>query len=179
LSIVQSLKLWEVQHNTYGSHFFCLLFTFMWSEAHARCCWSDIGCPDVENDFCWAQLCCSPTLTPESPKFCVHNFFVFLNSDHWMKSNSLTLSLLMLYIYIYGAPSKARNLMSHIYGWDFLLGIWTMHFFNICMKNQQIQQLFTHHDPNAFNIYWSMKSAAVNQTSRCDKVKEPPQQQNN
>jgi hypothetical protein len=36
----------------------------------------------------------------------------------------LTLSLLMcIYIYIYGAPSKARNLMSYIYGRDLLLGI--------------------------------------------------------
>jgi hypothetical protein len=33
---------------------------------------------------------------------------------------SLTLSLLMSYIY--GASSKARNLMSYIYGPDFLLG---------------------------------------------------------
>jgi hypothetical protein len=29
----------------------------------------------------------------------------------------------MSYIYIYGAPSKARNLTSYIYGRDFLLGI--------------------------------------------------------
>jgi hypothetical protein len=38
----------------------------------------------------------------------------------------LTLSLLMsyIYIYIYGAPSKARNLTYiYIYGRDFLLGI--------------------------------------------------------
>jgi hypothetical protein len=35
----------------------------------------------------------------------------------------LTLSLLMLYISIYGAPSKARNLTSYIYSLDFLLGI--------------------------------------------------------
>jgi hypothetical protein len=33
----------------------------------------------------------------------------------------LTLTLLMSYIY--GAPSKARNLTSYIYGRDFLLGI--------------------------------------------------------
>jgi hypothetical protein len=33
----------------------------------------------------------------------------------------LTLSILMSYIY--GAPSKARNLTSYIYGRDFLLGI--------------------------------------------------------
>jgi hypothetical protein len=33
----------------------------------------------------------------------------------------LTLSLLMLYIY--GAPSKARNLMSYTYGQAFLMGI--------------------------------------------------------
>jgi hypothetical protein len=33
----------------------------------------------------------------------------------------LNLSLLMSYIY--GAPSKARNLTSYIYGRDFLLGI--------------------------------------------------------
>jgi hypothetical protein len=33
----------------------------------------------------------------------------------------LTLSLLMSYIY--GAPIKARNLTSYIYGRDFLLGI--------------------------------------------------------
>jgi hypothetical protein len=25
--------------------------------------------------------------------------------------------------YIYGAPSKARNLTLYVYGWDFLLGI--------------------------------------------------------
>jgi hypothetical protein len=36
-------------------------------------------------------------------------------------ATELTLSLLMSYIY--GAPSKARNLTSYIYGRDFLLGI--------------------------------------------------------
>jgi hypothetical protein len=35
----------------------------------------------------------------------------------------LTLSLLMSYIRVYGAPSKVRNLTSYIYGRDFLLGI--------------------------------------------------------
>jgi hypothetical protein len=40
-----------------------------------------------------------------------------------MTSIVLTLNLLMSYIiYIYGAPSKARNL-TYIYGRDFLLGI--------------------------------------------------------
>jgi hypothetical protein len=53
-------------------------------------------------------------------------------------------------VYIYGAPSKARNLASYvcilyIYGRDFLLGILLLEpciFVNICVKNQQIHQLF-------------------------------------
>jgi hypothetical protein len=32
------------------------------------------------------------------------------------------------------------------------------------------------HDPNAFNVYRSKKSTKVNETSRCNKVKEPSQQ---
>jgi hypothetical protein len=58
---------------------------------------------------------------------------------------NLTLSLLMSYIY--GAPSKAINLTYiYIYIWtkvftgDF--ASWTVHFINICKKNQQIHQLF-------------------------------------
>jgi hypothetical protein len=55
----------------------------------------------------------------------------------------LTLSLLMSYIY--GAPSKALNLM-YIYIWTtFFTGdfaSWTVHFVNICVKTQQIHQLF-------------------------------------
>jgi hypothetical protein len=44
--------------------------------------------------------------------------------DKWLGVvKTLTLSLLMSYIYIYGAPSKARNLTSYIYGREFLLGI--------------------------------------------------------
>jgi hypothetical protein len=44
--------------------------------------------------------------------------------------------------------------------------------------HQQARRLLLH-DPNAFNIYRTMKSAGVIQTSMCNKVKEPPQQQNN
>jgi hypothetical protein len=51
--------------------------------------------------------------------------------------------------YIYEAPSKARNLTSYIiyiYIWTrFFTGdfaSWTVHFVNICVKNQQIHQLF-------------------------------------
>jgi hypothetical protein len=47
--------------------------------------------------------------------------------------------------YIYGAPSKARNLTLYIYmdeilywGFCFL----NLHFVNICVQNQQIHQLF-------------------------------------
>jgi hypothetical protein len=47
---------------------------------------------------------------------------VNLDASDWCNvSKNLTLSLLMSYIY--GAPSKVRNLMSYIYGRDFLLGI--------------------------------------------------------
>jgi hypothetical protein len=55
----------------------------------------------------------------------------------------LTLSLLMSYIY--GAPSKARNLTSCMYGRDFFTGdfaSWTVHFVHICVKTQQIHQIF-------------------------------------
>jgi hypothetical protein len=59
----------------------------------------------------------------------------------------LTLSLLMSYIY--GAPSKARNLTYiyiYIHIWmRFFIGDFaslTVHFVNICVKNQQIHQLF-------------------------------------
>jgi hypothetical protein len=55
----------------------------------------------------------------------------------------LTLSLLMSYIY--GAPSKARNLTSYIYERVFFPGDFAscaVHFVNICVKNQQIHQLF-------------------------------------
>jgi hypothetical protein len=55
----------------------------------------------------------------------------------------LTLSLLMSYIY--GAPSKATNLTSYIYGRDFFTGdfpSWTVHFIKLCVKHQQIHQLF-------------------------------------
>jgi hypothetical protein len=63
---------------------------------------------------------------------------------------TLTHSLLMsyIYIYIYGAPSKARNLTSYIrictrlFAGDF--ASWTVHFANVCVKNQQIHQLFIH-----------------------------------
>jgi hypothetical protein len=47
--------------------------------------------------------------------------------------------------YIYGAPSKARNLTSYIYTDEIFTGdfaSWTVHFFNIYVKNQQIHQLF-------------------------------------
>jgi hypothetical protein len=56
--------------------------------------------------------------------------------------HSLTLSLLMSYIY--GDPSKARILTSYIYERDFYWGFasLTMHFVKICVKNQQIHQLF-------------------------------------
>jgi hypothetical protein len=57
----------------------------------------------------------------------------------------LTLSLLMSYVY--GAPSKARNLTSYIYIYmdEIFTGYfasWTVHFFNICVKKQQIYQLY-------------------------------------
>jgi hypothetical protein len=48
-------------------------------------------------------------------------------------------------LYIYGAPSKARNLTSYIYGRDFFtedFEFWTVHFVDIFVKNQQIHQLF-------------------------------------
>jgi hypothetical protein len=55
---------------------------------------------------------------------CVHtetNTFCCWSSVILDKYERLTLSLLMLYIY--GAPSKARNLTSYIFGRYFLLGI--------------------------------------------------------
>jgi hypothetical protein len=70
---------------------------------------------------------------------------------HVIASNleMLTLSLLMsyLYIYVYGAPSKVGNLTSYIYIYmdEIFNGgfaSWTVHFVNICVKNQQICQLF-------------------------------------
>jgi hypothetical protein len=45
----------------------------------------------------------------------------FLKANIVLSNECLTLSLLMWYIY--GAPSKARNLTSCIHGRDFLLGI--------------------------------------------------------
>jgi hypothetical protein len=47
--------------------------------------------------------------------------------------------------YIYGVPSKARSLtyiyiMDESFTGDF--ASWIVHLFNICVKNQQIQQLF-------------------------------------
>jgi hypothetical protein len=49
-----------------------------------------------------------------------------------------------IYIYIYGAPSKARYLTSYIYGRNFSgdFASWTVQFLNICVKNHQIHQLF-------------------------------------
>jgi hypothetical protein len=65
----------------------------------------------------WARLGCwiSPCYDPFSldARFETYETFIYL-----------TLNLLMSYIY--GAPSKARNLTSYIYGRDFLLRIFLL-----------------------------------------------------
>jgi hypothetical protein len=50
-----------------------------------------------------------------------HTYVIRTYILHTFYINPLTLSLLMTYIH--GAPTKATNLMSYIYGRDFLLGI--------------------------------------------------------
>jgi hypothetical protein len=52
---------------------------------------------------------------------CIEVYPIILSISVTALSYLLTLSLLMSYIY--GAPSKARNVTSCIYGREFLLGI--------------------------------------------------------
>jgi uncharacterized membrane protein len=101
--------------------------------------------------LCWCRFKSVPQYPDTKFVWCVGIADVLLCqspsvSFHPMQS-FLTLSLLMSYIY--GAPSKTRNLTSYIYIYIYMNEIftgdflsWTVHFVNICVKNQQIHQLF-------------------------------------
>jgi hypothetical protein len=70
-------------------------------------------------------------------------YLIFWHQQICVCVSLLPLSLLMSYIY--RAPNKARNLTSYIYMDEIFTGhfaSWTVHFVNICVKNQQIHQLF-------------------------------------
>jgi hypothetical protein len=78
-----------------------------------------------------------------SPLEFIQSFYI-----HLYNLNTI-LNLNLLTSYIYGSPSKNRNLTSYIYIYIYMDEIftgdfasWTVHFVNICVKNQQIHQLF-------------------------------------
>jgi hypothetical protein len=101
----------------------------------------------------WDMWSCGVTVMPSDIYIYIYIYIIFsfavqeMHLISYEKWYTLTLSLLMSCIYIYGAPSKARNLTSCIYIYmdEIFIGdfaSWTVHFINICVNNQQIHQLF-------------------------------------